>query len=616
MINNALVQIGLYVVLLTVFSRWLGAYVAGAMEGKPALLHAVLGPVERGVYAMAGVSPGDKMDWRQYLLAVALFNGLGLAVLFAMLMLQQYLPLNPEGKPGLSIWLAANTAVSFVTNTNWQAYSGEVAMSYFSQMAGLAVQNFLSAATGIAVLVAVVRGFTKGSRDDLGSFWVDVTRATVYVLLPLSLLLACVLVSQGVAQTFQSSREVKLLEPYQPKEGDKVMVQKVPLGPAASQVAIKQLGTNGGGFYNANSAHPIENPTSVSNFLQTLSILLIPGALCFAFGHWVQDKRQGIMLYTVMLAIFVGFLTICLWAEQTGAGHLARAGADVTATESFPGGNMEGKEARFGIVNSALFATATTAASCGAVNGMHDSFTPIGGMVPMLLIQLGEVIFGGVGSGLYGMLAFVVVTVFLAGLMVGRTPELLGKKVDAFEMQMASLVVLIPCAATLIGGAIACMTEAGRAGMSHPPAHGFSQILYAVSSAANNNGSAFGGMTVDTPFYNSLLGVLMLVGRFGVMVPMLALAGSMAKKKYAEPTPGVLSTHTPVFGVFLAAVVLIVGALTYVPALVLGPVAEQLEVVEGSREKEEGLGVQGAGSGRKEDGVQAVVLEVGKGASE
>jgi potassium-transporting ATPase potassium-binding subunit len=609
MINNALVQIGLYVVLLTVFSRWLGAYIAGAMEGRPAVLGAVLGPVERAIYALAGVSATDKMDWRKYLTAIALFNGLGLAVLFVLLLAQGYLPLNPEAKPGLSIWLAANTAISFVTNTNWQAYSGEVAMSYFSQMAGLAVQNFLSAATGIAVLAAVVRGLGKSVRPDLGSFWVDVTRATLYILLPLALLLACVLVSQGVAQTFQGSREVKLLEPYQPKEGAAVTVQKVPLGPAASQVAIKQLGTNGGGFYNTNSAHPIENPTPVSNFLQTLAILLIPGALCFTFGHWVQDKRQGVMLYCVMLAIFVGFLTVCLWAEQTGVMHLARAGADVTASDTLPGGNMEGKEARFGIVDTALFATATTAASCGAVNGMHDSFTPIGGMVPLLLIQLGEVVFGGVGSGLYGMLAFVVVTVFLAGLMVGRTPEFLGKKIDAFEMQMASLVVLIPCAATLLGTALACMTEAGRAGMSHAPPHGFTQILYAVSSAANNNGSAFGGMTVDTPFYNTLLGALMVIGRFGVMVPLLALAGSMVKKKYAEPTPGVLPTHTPVFGTFLVAVVLIVGALTYVPALVLGPVAEHLEAgprvsdsedrVQTQTQIEAGIQLQAPAQGRK-----------------
>lgn len=605
MINNALVQIGLFVVLLTVFSRWLGAYVAGAMEGRPAFLGTVLGPVERGVYALAGVSPSDKMDWRGYLTAMALFNGLGLVVLFAMLMLQGFLPLNPEGKPGLSVWLAGNTAISFVTNTNWQAYSGEVAMSYFSQMAGLAVQNFLSAATGIAVLVAVVRGFSKGSRADLGSFWVDVTRATLYILLPLSLLLACVLVSQGVAQTFQSSREVKLLEPYQAKDGTTVTVQKVPLGPAASQVAIKQLGTNGGGFYNANSAHPIENPTPVSNFLQTLAILLIPGALCFAFGYWVQDRRQGLMLYGVMLVIFMGFLAVCLWAEQTGTAHLAHAGADVAASDLMAGGNMEGKEARFGIVDTALFATATTAASCGAVNGMHDSLTPIGGMVPLLLIQLGEVVFGGVGSGLYGMLAFVVVTVFLAGLMVGRTPEFLGKKIDAFEMQMASLVVLIPCAATLLGAALACMTEAGRAGMSHAPPHGLTQMMYAVSSAANNNGSAFGGLSADTPFYNMLLGVLMLVGRFGVMVPMLALAGSMGKKKFAEPTPGVLPTHTPVFGAFLVAVVLIVGALTYVPSLVLGPVAEELQ---------SGSMVPGPGSGQKDMQMQAPSssLETGK----
>jgi K+-transporting ATPase ATPase A chain len=468
-----------------------------------------------------------------------------------------------------------NTAVSFATNTNWQGYGGETTMSTLTQMLGLAVQNFLSAATGMAVLIALIRGFARRQANGIGNFWVDVTRSTVYILLPLSLLLACALVTQGVVQTFAPYKTVELLQPVQYVQDGKTLVastQTLPLGPAASQVAIKQLGTNGGGFFNVNSAHPFENPTPLSDFLELLAILAIPGALCYAFGRMVGDTRQGWALLAAMTIVFVGFLAVCILSEQAGNPILAHLGV------SQPLGNMEGKEVRFGVTDSALWATATTAASNGSVNAMLDSFTPLGGMVPMILMQLGEIIFGGVGSGLYGMLVFAIVAVFIAGLMVGRTPEYVGKKIESFEMKMAALAVLFPFFAALVGAAIAVVIEPGVASMSNPGAHGFSEVLYAFSSAGNNNGSAFAGLNANTPFYNTALGIAMWVSRYWLIVPVLALAGSLARKKLVPPSVGTLPTHTPLFVGFLVGTVLVIGALTFVPALALGPIVEQLQL--------------------------------------
>ncbi|MEO7432889.1 MAG: potassium-transporting ATPase subunit KdpA, partial [Dokdonella sp.] len=491
---------------------------------------------------------------------------------------------------------AMNTAISFATNTNWQGYGGESTMSYLTQMLGLAVQNFLSAATGIAVLMALIRGFVRHSAQGVGNFWVDMTRSTLYILLPLSFVLALILTAQGVPQNFKPYETVPLLQATTQTETVKdtdgqavksadgkdvtkdtpVTEQLLPLGPAASQIAIKQLGTNGGGYYNVNSAHPYENPTPLSDFLEVIAILLIPFALCYTFGSMVGDRRQGWALLATMLIIFVPLMVACTMAEQAGNPALSSAGADQVASAMQAGGNMEGKEVRFGIANSALWATATTAASNGSVNSMHDSYTPLGGMVPMWLMQLGEVIGGGVGSGLYGMLAFAIVAVFIAGLMVGRTPEYLGKKIEAYEMKMASLVVLIPCALVVVGTAIAVMAPAGIAGVANPGAHGFSEILYALSSASNNNGSAFAGLSANTPFYNTLLGICMFFARFPLAIGMLAIAGSLAAKKQVPSSAGTLPTHTPLFVVLLACVVVVVGALTFLPALALGPIAEHL----------------------------------------
>jgi len=512
---------------------------------------------------------------------------------------QQWLPLNPQHFDAVSADSAMNTAISFATNTNWQGYGGESTMSYLTQMLGLAVQNFLSAATGIAVLIALIRGFVRKTTKGIGNFWVDMTRSTLYVLLPLSLVLALVLVAQGVPQNFKPYETVPLVQATTATETVKdadgnaqkdaagkdvtkesqVTEQSLPLGPAASQIAIKQLGTNGGGYYNANSAHPYENPTPLSNFLEVLSILLLPAALCYTFGAMVGDRRQGWALLATMFVIFVPLLIGCALAEQAGNPALTGLNLDQNATVLQAGGNMEGKETRFGIVNSAIWATATTAASNGSVNAMHDSFTPLGGLVPMWLIQLGEVIFGGVGSGLYGMLAFAVVAVFIAGLMVGRTPEYLGKKIEAYEMKMASLVVLIPCALVVVGTAIAVLAPAGVAGIANPGIHGFSEVLYALSSASNNNGSAFGGLSANTPFWNVLLGICMFLARFPLAIGMLAIAGSLAAKKHVPQSAGTLPTHTPLFVVLLASTVIVIGALTFLPALALGPIAEQLVAI-------------------------------------
>ncbi|WP_416411214.1 potassium-transporting ATPase subunit KdpA [Pantoea sp. App145] len=559
MAANAFLLIAVYLLVLMVLAQPLGRFMALMIADKP-----LLPRTERALWRLAGAD-GEAMRWPHYLLAILLFNALGFVVLLVILLMQGALPLNPQHLPGLSWDLALNTAISFVTNTNWQAYSGESTMSYFSQMAGLTVQNFLSAATGIAVAFALIRGFANRSLATLGNAWRDLTRITVYLLLPISLLMALFFVSQGSIQTFEPYHTITTLEGAQ---------QTLPLGPVASQEAIKMLGTNGGGFFNANSAHPFENPNALTNFVQMLSIFLIPAALCFAFGQQVGDRRQGHMLLWAMTLMFVLAVVTVMWAELRGNPHFLSLGADSAI-------NMEGKETRFGILNSSLFAVITTAASCGAVNAMHDSFTALGGMVPMWLMQLGEVVFGGVGAGLYGMLLFVLLAVFIAGLMIGRTPEFLGKKIDVWEMKMTALAILVTPTLVLIGTALAMMTEAGRAGMANPGTHGFSEVLYAVSSAANNNGSAFAGLSANTPFWNLLLAVCMFVGRFGIIIPVMAIAGSLAVKKVQPVGNGTLPTHGPLFVALLIGTVLLVGALTFIPALALGPVAEHLQLIQG-----------------------------------
>ena len=590
MTPNGILQIVLYLAVLLALVKPLGTYMAKVYEGRPCGLCRVFGPLERLIYRLLGTSPDDEMSWKQYAAAAILFKLAFLLILYAIMRLQGMLPLNPQNFPAVAPDLAFNTAVSFITNTNWQSYGGESTMSYLTQMMGLAVQNFVSAAQGMAVLVAVIRGFTRRTAGSIGNFWVDLTRSTLYILLPLSLIMAVFLVSQGVVQSFSAYKNVPIVQeitydnprlddkgnPVKDANGNPVTEkavlkeQTIPLGPAASQIAIKQLGTNGGGFFNVNSAHPFENPTPLSDFMEMLAILLIPAALCYTFGVMVRDKRQGWALLAAMFIIFVPLLLICYSAEQAANPLLSAIGIDSS------GGNMEGKELRFGIANSALWATATTAASNGSVNSMHDSFSPIGGMVPMILIQLGEIVFGGVGSGLYGMMAFALVAVFVAGLMVGRTPEYLGKKIEAFEVKMAAIVILVPCCFVLLGTAIASVTTDGIAGISNPGPHGFSQMLYAFSSMSNNNGSAFAGLNANTLFYNTLGGIAMLFGRFWTMVPMLAVAGSLAGKKHVPPSAGTLPTHTPLFVVLLVAVIIIVAALTFFPALGLGPIAEHL----------------------------------------
>ncbi|AND68139.1 ATPase [Dyella thiooxydans] len=588
MTANDWLQMGLFLGLLLLLAMPLGSYMARVFADTPNRVTRFGGGVERAIYRLCGIRADEDMGWQRYALAMLVFNLVGLLAVYALQRCQAWLPLNPAHLPAVSADSSMNTAISFASNTNWQGYGGESTMSYLTQMLGLAVQNFLSAATGIAVLVAVIRGFVRRSSQGIGNFWVDLTRSTLYVLLPLSLLLALALVSQGVVQNFHPYAEATLVQPTHVAETVKdaagvthahdvvVTTQTLPMGPAASQIAIKQLGTNGGGFFGVNSAHPYENPTPLSDLLEVLSILLIPAALCLTFGRMVGDRRQGWALLATMLAIFVPLLIACTAAEQAGTPLLAHLGVDQHASALQAGGNMEGKETRFGIVGSTIWATATAAASNGSVNAMHDSFTSLGGLVPMWLIQLGEVIFGGVGSGLYGLLAFAVVAVFIAGLMVGRTPEYLGKKIEAHEMKMASIAVLIPCALVVIGTAIAVMAPAGVAGVANPGAHGFSEILYALSSASNNNGSAFAGLSADTPFWNVLLGICMFLARYPLIVAMLAMAGSLAAKRHVPPSAGTLPTHTPLFVVLLACVVIVVGALTFLPALALGPIVESL----------------------------------------
>ncbi|HEX4575153.1 MAG TPA: potassium-transporting ATPase subunit KdpA [Gemmatimonadales bacterium] len=573
---NDWAQVALYLAVLLALVKPLGAYMARVYEGAPTWLDRVVGPVERLVYRLAGIRPTEEMEWTTYAVALLVFNGLGFLVVYALQRLQGVLPLNPEHLGAVAPDLAFNTAVSFVTNTNWQAYSGEATLSYLTQMAALTVQNFLSAATGMAVLVALIRGIARRSTATIGNFWVDVTRSTLYILVPLSLVFAVVLISQGVVQTFRPYAHVALVQPVVGPGGKAILDQTLALGPAASQVAIKQLGTNGGGFFGVNSAHPFENPTPLTDFLELLAILLIPAALCYTFGRMVKDTRQGWAILAAMTLIFVALLGPALVAEAHGNARFAALHVDQHATALQAGGNMEGKEVRVGIGNSVLWAVATTAASNGSVNAAHDSFMPLGGLVPLWLIQLGEVIYGGVGSGLYGMLMMAIVAVFVAGLMVGRTPEYLGKKIEAYEMKMASLTILAPNAAVLLGTALAVVTSAGRAGVFNPGPHGFTEVLYAFSSASNNNGSAFGGLNANTPFYNVALGLVMLVGRYWVIVPVLALAGALARKKIVPASVGTLPTHTPLFVGLLVGTVILVGALTHLPGLALGPIVEHL----------------------------------------
>jgi K+-transporting ATPase ATPase A chain len=586
----------LFLAVLAALAYPLGVYMARIASAAP--LGGGVGKFERIIYRAAAVDAAQDMPWTRYAIAVLLFNALGVVVVYLMQRLQVWLPLNPQAMPNVTPDSAFDTAVSFVTNTNWQGYGGESAMSYLTQMLALAVQNFFSAATGIAVAFALIRGFARRSAQGIGNFWVDVTRSTLYILLPLSLILAVIFMGQGVIQNFDTYKDVSPLEsltytqpkldaagqPLKDAQGNALTetltthTQTLAMGPVASQEAIKMLGTNGGGFFNANSAHPFENPTPLSNFLQMIAMFLIPAGLCFAFGRMVGDSRQGWAVFSAMTVIFVVMATVAIWAETQGNPLFTPLGVDQAHSALQAGGNMEGKESRFGIAASALFATITTSASCGAVNAMHDSFTPLGGMVPMWLIQLGEVVFGGVGSGLYGMLIFAIMAVFVAGLMIGRTPEYIGKKIESFEMKMTSIVILVTPFLVLVGTAIAVMSEAGRAGILNPGAHGFSEVLYALSSTANNNGSAFAGITVNTPFYNTLLAVAMWFGRFAFIVPVLAIAGSLAKKKRIEATAGTLPTHGALFVALLVGTVVLVGALTYVPALALGPVVEHLQL--------------------------------------
>lgn len=594
MTANGLLQITLYFVALLLLAKPLGVYMSAVYESRPVFLHRLLAPLEAGFYRLSGIKPEQDMGWKEYAAALLWFNLFGGLAVFGLQMLQADLPLNPQQLDNLTVDSAFNTAVSFATNTNWQGYGGETTMSYLTQMLGLSVQNFVSAATGMAVLVAMIRGFQRTHADGIGNFWADLTRGTLYILLPLSFVLALVLVGQGVVQTFKPYQTIPLVE--QDRVGNAVLptidelsvgghekpvptlpsTQTLAVGPAASQIAIKQLGTNGGGFFNANSAHPFENPTPLSNLLEMLAILLIPAALCHTFGTMVGDPRQGWAILAAMTLVFASLLFVTVESEQGGNPLLTALGVEQSASVGQSGGNMEGKETRFGIVNSSIWATATTAASNGSVNSMHDSYTPLGGLVPMWLIQLGEVIFGGVGSGLYGMLVFVLIAVFVAGLMIGRTPEYLGKKIEAFEVKMAAIVILIPAFFILGGTALAVMVEAGRTAVANPGAHGFSEILYAFSSAAGNNGSAFAGLGANSPFYNIALSIAMLVGRYGIIIPVLAIAGSLAAKKTVPTTVGSLPTHTPLFVMLLIGTVVLVGALTFVPALALGPVVEHL----------------------------------------
>lgn len=599
MSTPAMLQLGLFLVVLIALAWPLGAYMTRIMQGDNVGPARFFAPLERAFYRLAGIKQDEEMGWRGYAVALILFNVLGVIAVYALQRLQGALPFNPQAMAAVSSDSSFNTAISFVTNTNWQGYGGETTMSYLTQMLGLTVQNFLSAATGAAVVIALIRGFARHSSAKIGNFWVDVTRLTLYVLLPLAVVFALAFTQQGAIQNLSAYKDVHTLEatkyqqpkvdakgnPVTGKDGKPVMedkttqTQTLPMGPVASQEAIKMLGTNGGGFFNTNSAHPYENPTPLSNFLQEIAIFLIPAALCFLFGRMVGDRRQGWAILAAMTILFATAVTVVTRAEQAGVPQYAALHLDQKASALQSGGNMEGKEARFGIIDSSLFIAVTTSASCGAVNSMHDSLTPIGGMVPIFLMQLGEVVFGGVGSGLYGMLIFAILAVFIAGLMVGRTPEYLGKKIETYEMKMTAITILVTPTLVLALTAIAVSVGAGKAGILNPGAHGFSEVLYAFTSAANNNGSAFAGLSANTPFYNIMTGLAMFFGRFFMIVPILAIAGSLAAKKRLAVTGGTLPTHGPLFVALLIGTVLLVGALNYVPALALGPVVEHLQML-------------------------------------
>lgn len=575
------IQIIVYFIILIALTKPLGTYIAQVYNGERSFLSPILAPVERLIYRLTGVAPDDEMDWKTYLVAMLLFNFVGIAFLYLLLRLQGSFALNPQHAGAFSPDQALNAAVSFVTNTNWQNYSGEQNASYLTQMIGFTVQNFLSAATGMAILAAFIRGFARYKSKTLGNFWADLTRSTLYVLLPSSIIFAVVLVSQGVVQTLMPASVAQLLQPVMTSDSGQTSNQIISLGPAASQIAIKHLGTNGGGFFNANAAHPFENPTPFANMLLMLAETIIPAALTYTFGKMVGNTRQGWTILTVMIILVIGFSAITYAAEAAGNPRLTALGVNQDASSIQPGGNMEGKELRFGIAPSALFATVTTATSTGAVNSAHDSLTPLGGFATLLMMELGEVALGGVGSGMYGFLAFVIVAVFVAGLMVGRTPEYLGKKIEPFEMKMVALLILMMPLIVLGLTALAVSTETGRTAVSNPGPHGFSQILYAFSSEGNNNGSAFAGLAVNSPFYNYLGALAMLISRFWLAVPALALAGSLVVKKQIVAGAGTLSTTSLLFIGWLLTIILIVGALNFVPALALGPIMEHLLMIGG-----------------------------------
>lgn len=570
-----------YLVILIVLAIPLGKYMANVFQNKIRFLSVI----ETPIYKLIGTSESEEQNWKQYALCLILFNLVGIIILFFIQLLQNRLPLNPQHLDKLSWDLALNTAISFVANTNWQSYSGETTMSYFTQMLGLAVQNFVSAATGIAVVIALIRGFSRASVQSIGNFWTDLTKSTLYILLPLSFIVSIILLSQGVPQNFNNYTTTTLLEPQTVTQTvdnktttQQITTQTLPMGPIASQEAIKMLGTNGGGFFNANSSHPYENPNALSNFIEMLAILLIPAALCFTFGHLVNEKKQGYTIFITMTVVFIVLAIIEMSAEMRGNPLFNQFNIDQLHNVLQSGGNMEGKETRFGIMGSGLFAAVTTAASCGAINAAHDSLSPMGGFVPLFLMQLSEVIYGGVGSGLYGMLIFAILAVFICGLMIGRTPEYLGKKIESFEMKMTALIILVVPILVLLGTAISVIVPAGLAGMNNPSAHGLSEVLYAFTSAANNNGSAFAGLNANTPYYNLMLSVAIFFGRFGVIIPVLAIAGNLATKKKLPVTAGTMPTTGLLFIAILVGVIIIVGALTYVPALALGPIVEHLQL--------------------------------------
>lgn len=576
---NSLIQYSLYLIILVVLAIPLGKYIGKVMNGEKVFLSKILNPIENFIYKILRIDKDEEMDWKKYSVSIIAFSVIGFVILFLLQIVQGILPLNPEGIKGVTWDLSFNTTSSFVTNTNWQSYSGESQLSYLTQMLGLTVQNFVSAAVGIAVLFALIRGFTRVKGKTIGNFWVDATRSIIHILMPLSIVVSLLIASQGVVQNFSAYQEVELLQPITLEDGTVITKQVVPQGPAASQIAIKQLGTNGGGFFGVNSAHPLENPTPFSNAVEMISILVIPAALCFTFGRNIKDKRQGRAIFIAMFLMLVIALSVIAVNEANATPQLAQSGVVDVSTINQAGGNMEGKESRFGIASSSTWAAFTTAASNGSVNSMHDSYTPLGGMVTMLLMQLGEVVFGGVGCGLYGMLAFAIIAVFMAGLMVGRTPEYLGKKIEPFEMKMAMLVCLATPIATLIGSGIASVVPSVIDSLNNSGAHGFSEMLYAYSSAGGNNGSAFAGFSANTPFINVSIGLVMLFARFVPAIATLAIAGSLVKKKKVAVSAGTLPTHDALFIGLLVFVVLLVGALSFFPALALGPIAEFFQMI-------------------------------------